>query len=774
VAYRNGQRYVRQYSNYFEGDGAPKNNEIKIKKYGTYLITGGLGGVGLVFAEFLAREYSANIILISRTALPPESQWEEYLSDNSTPTSLHEKLLKLKTIKSYSVQLKCFAADVGDNEKIEYLLTLLEQENCTIDGVFHAATTVPQGSVQSKNAAMIEACFAAKVFGLSSLLKVFAHKKLDFLVLFSALSVTRGSTGAIDYIASCAFLDMVAESQSNYHYDFPIISVNWDAWNETGIKYNFDKYNAMAAKNASLMPDNLHYILIKKEQYYNFIANHKLDGKMLIPAAATFEMVRDELSKYLRSTYEVRLSSCALLMPGFVEDLSLLQLRLAIDETKSELYLEMQAQQRWLPILRGFYEPYNENKPDNILEKINRFSNAPRISMHTSAEIKRRAEVDEQWDVIEWCKNLDDQYLAKINISEKYVSKAGAFMLYPPALDEAISFYTKTLTKQYLPYFVGRFVCHTSLPRSFYSLISNISIGDNQETISYDIQLLDVSGNVIVSIQNLIFRHVDAVKELRGLSNQEGIAVFKEILRTPKERIIVSKRGEQDFSYHTDEHQLVTGKLARSAQYLPTVRENHEQTSEPTVSAQSQTASIEDGITTIWRDALDLEHVGAEDNFFNLGGDSLFAVQICYKIKKGFDIDISPNSLLDRPVLKSFIAYALELMKVAPTSVPESFQSIAEKNQVLPSTEEANMTGKKNTSDLMMQVKHIWCESLDLDSNNVSWDKDFFALGGDSLFAVQVCYKIKKTLGIDVSPNSLLDRPKLKAFADYVANIYHG
>ncbi len=92
VAYRGSARWIQQYepvrleeSDESGSDKRKSGYRIAIRTGGTYLITGGLGGVGLVFAKHLARQANAQIVLTSRTTLPPASEWDALLKSSDTP-----------------------------------------------------------------------------------------------------------------------------------------------------------------------------------------------------------------------------------------------------------------------------------------------------------------------------------------------------------------------------------------------------------------------------------------------------------------------------------------------------------------------------------------------------------------------------------------------------------------------------------------------------------------------------------------------------------------
>ena len=90
VAYRGSSRFVQQYSSYQLPDSFKEQPGYRDR--GVYLITGGLGGLGLVFAESLAKKASApKLVLLGRSKFPERSQWQNWLSDPDAENRVSEK-----------------------------------------------------------------------------------------------------------------------------------------------------------------------------------------------------------------------------------------------------------------------------------------------------------------------------------------------------------------------------------------------------------------------------------------------------------------------------------------------------------------------------------------------------------------------------------------------------------------------------------------------------------------------------------------------------------
>ncbi len=236
VAYRNGQRWAKSYEP--APLGAPVPEELPVRQGGVYLITGGLGGIGLTLADFLAREYQAKLVLTARSELPDRERWPELMAlENGDADPVVERIKAVMALEQQGAQVLVLKADASDRNRMRDVLKMARQEFGEINGVIHSAG-VPGGRVillQSRDIA--EAVMAPKIEGTRILGDLFAPQRLDFMVLCSSLASVLGVAGQVDYFSANAYEDAYAEYYSRLT-ETPVISINWDTWNESGMAVN--------------------------------------------------------------------------------------------------------------------------------------------------------------------------------------------------------------------------------------------------------------------------------------------------------------------------------------------------------------------------------------------------------------------------------------------------------------------------------------------------------------------------------------------------------
>ncbi|MGD1912874.1 MAG: SDR family oxidoreductase [Rivularia sp. (in: cyanobacteria)] len=231
VAYRGYHRWVQTF------DAIPLNDRItaktKLREGGVYLITGGLGGIGLVLAEHLAKTVQAKLILIGRGGLPERSEWEQWLSTHDNQDPVSRKINKVRSLLELGAEVEVKSADVTDSEQMQAVITQALEKFGQINGVIHAAGIAGGGVSQLKTRDMASNVLAAKVKGTLILEDVFKNIDLDFLVLCSSKTSILGEFGQIDYCAANAFLDAYALNHTSTSERLTI-SISWDTWLEVG------------------------------------------------------------------------------------------------------------------------------------------------------------------------------------------------------------------------------------------------------------------------------------------------------------------------------------------------------------------------------------------------------------------------------------------------------------------------------------------------------------------------------------------------------------
>jgi myxalamid-type polyketide synthase MxaB len=189
-----------------------------IRSDATYLITGGLGGLGLVTARWLIDQGATHLVLFSRT------------------TRSDVDVEALKKINDAEIVLMC--GDVSRREDVAKLLNEIRQNMPALRGIFHAAGVVADGVLAQQDWAHFTEVMNPKISGTWYLHELTQGMDLDFFVMYSSVASIFGSAGQGNYAAANSFLDAFAHYRRSK--GLPALSVNWGSWKKLGMTARLD------------------------------------------------------------------------------------------------------------------------------------------------------------------------------------------------------------------------------------------------------------------------------------------------------------------------------------------------------------------------------------------------------------------------------------------------------------------------------------------------------------------------------------------------------
>jgi acyl transferase domain-containing protein/SAM-dependent methyltransferase/acyl carrier protein len=237
IAYRGPHRWVQTVEPVHLN--RPKELAPRLKRNGVYLITGGLGKIGLTVAEHLARAVQARLILIGRSPFLPQERWDQWLATQSADDHRSRLMRKFREFEATGAEVLIATADVSNLEQMRAAIAQAEGRFGKIDGVIHAAGVLGDGAIQQKSLEDLKSVLAPKVAGTMVLDTIFRDAPLDIFILFSSLSAIKPGFGQVAYSAANNFLDAFASSQLARRHKFTCC-ISWDVWQGEGMAYDAD------------------------------------------------------------------------------------------------------------------------------------------------------------------------------------------------------------------------------------------------------------------------------------------------------------------------------------------------------------------------------------------------------------------------------------------------------------------------------------------------------------------------------------------------------
>ena len=238
IAYRQGIRYVprlKQFNPQTKITPQLTTTPMQVKIDSYYLITGGLGGLGIKAAQWLIEQGAKHLVLASRRGISSPEVQEE-----------------IRQLEQKGAEVLVIKADVSQEEDVAHLLAACPQP---LRGIIHAAGVLDDGVLQQQSWERFEQVMAPKVTGSWNLHHLTQDLPLDFFICFSSAASITGLLGQGNYIAANTFLDALAHYRQAL--GLSTLSINWGTWGEVGMaaRLSQDQQLRLAAQGI----DFIHY-----------------------------------------------------------------------------------------------------------------------------------------------------------------------------------------------------------------------------------------------------------------------------------------------------------------------------------------------------------------------------------------------------------------------------------------------------------------------------------------------------------------------------------
>lgn len=315
VQYINGQRNVRTIARHDNAVGAAADASL-IRQGGTYLIAGGAGGLGFLFAQHLAEEYGARVILTGRSTL------------NQTIEMQLNQLRQLGGEGCY------YSADISDETSLMAMFKEMKAGNIQVNGVLNCAGLIEDSYIINKSKESFAKVVTPKIAGTLNLDEATKEVPLDFFMLFSSIASIMPNQGQCDYAAANSFLDEFAAYRNTLSEQQQrsgmTIAVNWPLWKDGGIGVVKEEeahlwdvfgmkplesdrglaiFDAILSRRQHVIPDQL--IAIEGDQYkiekhLNVMSNKSIDETGLVISEFSLkEKIRKIISGSSSMTREI-------------------------------------------------------------------------------------------------------------------------------------------------------------------------------------------------------------------------------------------------------------------------------------------------------------------------------------------------------------------------------------------------------------------------------------------------------------------------------------
>lgn len=204
----------------------------RLRRNGVYLITGGLGGIGMTLAEYFSNEVSARLILTGLSGFPDRDDWDDWIAVNGEMDEISQKIARVRDMENAGSTVMIVKCDASDVQETRALIVRIRQIYGELNGVVHAAgifeTQRAFRGVDETERIDCHRRFLPKVHGTLALAESLEDCHLDFCLMQSSLSSILGGIGFVAYAAGNVYMDAFAQRYRGG--GIPWMSINWDGW----------------------------------------------------------------------------------------------------------------------------------------------------------------------------------------------------------------------------------------------------------------------------------------------------------------------------------------------------------------------------------------------------------------------------------------------------------------------------------------------------------------------------------------------------------------
>ncbi|MEP3443097.1 MAG: beta-ketoacyl synthase N-terminal-like domain-containing protein [Sulfitobacter sp.] len=688
-----------------------------IKRDGTYLITGGFGGIGQTIAADLLSSHNAHVVLLSRTPLPARETWPHVLETTHAGDATARRIRAVQRLEALGGRVEVAVADVMNVAQMRKVIDGLQTRGA-IDGVIHAAGALDDAPLLGKTQAQVDAVLAPKVQGLRVLDQLLPDGSIDLMLLFASTSTATRAAGQVDYVAANEYLNAFAKSRKQGKTR--VVAINWGVWADVGMA-------AEAVGHApvdTLPPRDLDVPLLDSVEVLEnetrfagsfdagrdwVLDQHRMaDGTSVMPGTGMIEaLAQAARAAGLRTTFTLR-------------DLYFLRAFNAPEGQNRQMRVSLkpEAGNGFRAVLmsdctlegRSGWQAHSEARlvgstaaqvRIDLKEISNRLGDIQeQAGAHMPTPQEAHLRFGPQWQVLRARQLGRGEGLARL-ILDSALDEGQ--ILHPGLMDLATGWAIELAggydgADLWVPMSYGEITVQAPLPKDIYSWVRLVSAG--ADDARFDVTICDTDGVVLVEVHdfamtrlkggfaaqttvlkaNEVIFDTDTAKQDRapseaeerlaylvaqGITATEGPDAFSRALALDVPQVYVSSMPLQALVAQAD---VPPREMPKGQSFERTDLEGF-------IAPQGR---VQEALADMWSTLLGVSPVGAEDSFFDLGGHSLIAVRLFAAVKREFGVEFPISVLFEAPTIAEISARIIEQTGASDTAVAVSDEAAAQ------------------------------------------------------------------------------------------------
>jgi acyl transferase domain-containing protein/thioesterase domain-containing protein/NAD(P)-dependent dehydrogenase (short-subunit alcohol dehydrogenase family) len=661
-----------------------------LREGGVYVLSGGLGGIALEVAQSFARHRRVKLALLSRSALPPEAEWDALLTRLSEASPGARRIRKLREIRALGAEVEVFACDVAERDSLLGALDAVRARFGAITGVVHAAGLLDDEPMLARTVSSMRRVLSPKLHGTLNL-DALIHEPLDFFVLFSSISSQLGLPGQVDYTAANAFLDAFAHERAARAPGRTLV-VNWSAWREVGMAAlslevqrhgrvpstpcahpALDGYADERGVGRVFSTDfsvDSHWLL----------AEHQIEGASALLSGTSFVELTRAAFSVGRTPGPIEITDLSFLTPFQVGPKETRRLSIQLTPAGGALEVTMRtagSDPRTPPHVVGDVREYTGPRPERLALRA--------IARRCRTEQRSKDRFLEQHFVRfgpRWANLVRSQYgegeaLLELALDPSFHADLAHYQLHPALLDMATGGAQRLIRgfdaerDFYVPVAYGSLRMFAPLPAHLFSHVRLRPESQDGE-VSFDVTLTDADGEPCVQIERFAMRRLapgsqllapqrtqsaESPEQARGsaeltrvlrqaIAPEEGVRALERVLSQPTlVQCLISSVDVESW-----ERSLSTSAVSA----LSEVEHAPLGFARPTLSSDyvAPASPSEELLARVWSELLGVRQIGVLDDFFELGGNSLLAVRLFAAVKRQYGVSLPLSTLFEAPSIR--------------------------------------------------------------------------------------------------------------------------
>jgi acyl transferase domain-containing protein/acyl carrier protein len=668
-----------------------------LKDGGVYLVTGGAGGIGRTCSQFIAERVRAHFVWTGRTPLPPRAEWDALIAAQRDD-ALVERLRAIRAIEALGSSVHCHSVESSDLDGMRRLRDEVEARLGPICGIVHAAGIAGGGVIALRDEAEFDAVLRPKVHGSLVLHALFGDRPLDFIHFCSSVTSLFGEAGRVDYTSANAFMDALCQSGA-WRHAARATSINWCEWALVGMGAAWEseklrrkpgarsrRIDALPAATPGQGPqlvalsesadESVFRIDIDPARHW-ILAEHLLVGQPTMVGTSYLDTLRRWAA--LRGHAQLSVREATFRSPLIAMGSAPPELRLHCRREGDAwrfIFSSSVDGSEWKEHFSGLLDIGGEaSSAPALADCLARCAPAARTQRHFVSVADANGNVtlhySERWDCLEALHPGEGEWVARLELPERFAADLDLHALHPALLDVATSCHFSSMPQYqdtYLPYSYGEMTVLAPFTRTLHvwGRPSPLQPQDDSR-VSFDFVLYDAEARPVLLLRDYVLTRVGnaaadgararkaqaatATSKVDAILPDEGKQVFACLLEQQLPQVIVHP---QDFQFEFDETRLsrVRRKLQENLAAAQSGTQADDRPELGTDFAEPED-DIERAIAAIWSAILGVRKIGANDAFNELGGNSLLAIQVISGIGEAFDVEIKASEFMGSATVRA-------------------------------------------------------------------------------------------------------------------------